>query len=170
MNGKGNVLVQKCEFKQNFEPSIFPLDSNELCRFERECYLQLSVAPTSWKIPVPHFLHSFLQDTRLDYESIRKFKAPFVLDNRVLEASKAMFEVESNFCCTCCKDLQMNGDPIECPNCHIARYCNQECFDKAKAVHYPVCKSILEANKECVKLGLLKLNDAPQLAEKDDVN
>ena len=170
LNGKGNVLVQKCEFKQNFGPSIFPRDSNELCRFERECYLQLSEAPTSWKIPVPHYLSSFLEYTRLDYEPISKFKTPVVLDNRVSEASKALFEVEPNFCCTCCKDFQMNGDPIECPNCHIARYCNQECFDKAKAVHYPVCKSILEANKECVKLELLKLDEAPPLAEKDDVN
>ena len=170
LNGKGNVLVQKCEFIQNFGPSIFPRDSNELCRFERECYLQLSAASTSWKIPVPLYLSSFLEHTRLDYESIGKFKTPVVLENRVLEASKALLEVEPNFCCTCCKDFQINGDAIECPNCHIARYCNQECFDKAKAVHYPVCKSILEANKECVKLELLKLNDAPPLAEKNDVN
>ena len=169
-NGEGNVLVQKCEFKHNFGPSIFPRDSNELCRLERECYLQLSTTPTSWTIPMPLYLRSFLEYIELDYESTSKFKAPVVLDNRVLEASKALFEVEPNFCCTCCKDLEMNGDPIECPNCHIARYCNQECFDKAKAVHSPVCKSILEANKECAKLELLKLNDVPPLAEKDDVN
>lgn len=103
LNGEGNVLVQKCEFKQNFGPSIFPRDSNELCRFERECYLQLSAAPTAWKIPVPFYLCSFLEDTRLDNESIRKFKTPVVLDNRVLEASEALFEVEPNLCCTCCK-------------------------------------------------------------------
>ena len=169
-NGEGNVLVQKCEFKHNFGPSIFPRDSNDLCRFDRECYLQLSAASTSWKIPVPFYLRFFVEDTRLDYESIRKFKTPLVLDNRVLEASEVLFEVEPNSCFTCCKDLQMNGDPIECPNCHIARYCNQECFDKAKAVHYPVCKSIVEANKECADFKLLKLNDAPPLAEKGDVS
>ena len=170
LNGNGSVLVEKCDFKHNFGPSVFPRDLNELCRLEWECYLQLSAAPTSWKIPVPLYLRSFLENTRLDYESIRKFKTPVALDNKVLEASKALFEVESNFCCTCCKDLQMNGDPIKCPNCHIARYCNQECSDKAKAVHYPVCKSILEANKECVNFKLLKLNNEPPLAEEDDVN
>ena len=166
LNGKGNVLVRKCEFRQNFGPAIFPRDSNELCRFERECCLQLSAAPTS----VPLNLRSFLENTRLVYESIREFKTPVVLDNRVLEASKGLFEAEQNFCCTCGKDLQMIGDLIECPNCHIARYCDQECFDTAKAVHYPVCKSILEANKECINFKLLKLNNVPPLVKKDDVN
>ena len=170
LNGKGNVLVQKCEFKQNFGPSIFPRDSNELCHFEREYCLQLSAAPTSWKIAVSLFLRSSLDNTRIDYEPVRKFKTPVVLDNRVLEASKSRFVVETNVCCTCCKDLQMIGDPIECPSCHIARYCNQECFDKAKAVHYPVCNSILEANKERVNFQLLRLNDAPPLGEKESVN
>ena len=159
-NGEGNVLVRKCEFRPNFGPAIFPQNSNELSHFERECCLQLSEAPTS----VPLHLCSFLEYTRLDYELIRKFKTPVVIDNRVLEASKELFEAEPNFCCTCCKDLP-NGDPIECPNCHIARYCNQECFDKAKAVHYPVCKSILASNKECAHFELLKLNNTPPLVK-----
>ena len=170
LNGEGNVLVQKCEFRQNFGPAIFPRDSNELCRFEREFYWQLSTLPNSRKITVPLYLRFFLEDTRLDHESIREFKSPVVNENKVSEASKALFEVNPNSCCTCCKDLRVNGDPIECPNCHIARYCNQECLDTAKAVHDPVCKSILAANKECPHLKLLKLNDAPPLAEKDDVN
>ena len=160
-NGKGNVLVRKCEFTQNFGPAIFPLDSNELCRFERKFSQQLSTASKSKNITVPLYLRFMLEDTRLDHESIREFKSPVVNENKVSEASKALFEVKPNSCYSCCKDLRVNGDLIECPNCHIARYCNQECFTMAKAVHYPACKSILAANKECLNFELLKINDAP---------
>ena len=169
-NGKGNVSVRKCEFRQNCGPAIFPVDSNERCRFEREFCLQLSAAPKSWKIPEPFYLRSFLEDTGLDYDSIREFKPPVVLDNKISGASKAHLETEPNFCCTCRKDFQLIGDPIECSNCHIARYCNQECSDTAKAVHHPVCKAILAANKECVNFDLLKLNDTPPFVKKGDVN
>ena len=170
LNGKGNVLVQKCQFSQNFGPAIFPRDSNERCHFEREFYLQLSAAPTSRKIIVPLYLRFLLEDTILDHQSMVEFKSPVVNENKVSEASKALFEVKTNSCCTCCKDLQLNGDPIECPNCHVARYCDQECFDMAKPIHHSVCKAILAANKECVNFKLLKLNDTPPLVKKGDVN
>ena len=168
-NGKGNVSVRKCEFRQNCGPAIFPVDSNERCRFEREFHLQLEAAPKPWKIPVPLYLRSFLDDTGLDYDSVREFKPPVVLDNKVSGASKALFETEPNFCCTCRKDFQMIGDPIECSNCHIARYCSQECSDAA-TVHHPVCKAILAANEECVNFDLLKLNETPLPVKKGDIN
>jgi len=57
----------------------------------------------------------------------------------------------------------MGGKLIECSSCHIAKYCGMQCFDTAKAFHDPVCKSILEANREirtnCDVLNLT-LNEA----------
>ena len=147
LNGKGTVSVQKCELRENSGPAVFPADEDELCGMELE-WKQLLAA--SSEVPVPLYIRCFLEDTSPKCESIMEFKSPLLRGNRVSHVSKNRFDIEMNFCSACCKDLQLNGTLIECPSCHIARYCKQQCFDMAKAVHHPVCKSILEANMECV--------------------
>lgn len=145
-NGKGNVLTQKCDFVENVGPTVYPAAANELCGMEREYFAQVSAAPAHCKVPVPLFLRFIVEDTSLNCESVMEFKSPVPLDNRVSDVSETMFDVKRNLCSACCKKL--DSDLIECPRCHIARYCNKECFDKRKSVHYSICESILEANKE----------------------
>ena len=144
-NGKGNVLIQKCDFVENVGPAVYPAAANELCGTERKCFAQVSAAPAHCKVPVPLFLRFIVEDTSLNCESVMEFKSPVLRDNRLSDVSETMFDVKRNLCSACCKKL--DNDLIECPRCHIARYCNKECFDRRKSVHYSICGSILEAYK-----------------------
>ena len=151
LNGKGNVLIQKCHFVENVGPAVYPTDANKPCGMEREYFAQVSAAPAHCKVPVPLFLRFIMEDTSLNCESVIEFKSPVLLDNRLSDVSETMFNVRRNLSSECCNKL--DNDSIECPRCHIARYCNKECFDRRKSVRYSICGSILEANKEKSKLA-----------------
>ena len=56
---------------------------------------------------------------------------------------------------------------FECPKCHIAKYCNELCFDQAKAIHGYVCKSILEVNKASFSCKNLRVFDEMAVQDHD---
>ena len=159
-NGKGRILVERCEFRENFGPAVYPAGANERCQMELKWRKAFTA---SREVRVPFYADLFLDGTSLNWESTRESKTPEQADNRVSDISEKLFDIELDFCCTCCEELQMGGKLIECSSCHIAKYCGMRCFDTAKAFHDPVCKSILEANKEihmnCDVLNLT-LNEA----------
>ena len=166
LNGKGSVFVEKCEFRENFGPTVFPLDANEVCPVELECKQMLA---TPWKVPATLFIISFLEGNIPSCESIEEFKPPVLHGNRSLHFSDEIFCFELNVCSACCKDLHIASDLIECPNCYVARYCSKECFEMAKTVHEPICISILEANKECVVCEVFReLRNEPLPVREDD--
>ncbi|KAJ7380969.1 hypothetical protein OS493_004561 [Desmophyllum pertusum] len=53
-NGKGNVSVQSCEFRENYGPVVFPVD--QLSRMEVKCNQLLTA---SQKSPVPFSVFFF---------------------------------------------------------------------------------------------------------------
>jgi len=168
-NGKGNVLVERCTFLENLGPEVFPTAANELCQTDLE-WKQLLIAPR--EVPVSLYVMSFLENTSLNGESTGEFNSPVLVDNRLWVAvSDVPWQLEPNFCAACYKHLQMDSAVVECPNCRVARYCSKQCFDRAQTVHNPVCKSILEANKQCVNCREFnKLRNAPRLPQEDDFN
>ena len=168
-NGQGKVLVQRCEFRENSGPSVFPTTSDELCQTDRE-WKKLITAPR--KVPISMYVLGFLEYNSLNSETNGEFNSPLLLDNRVSDAaSDVPMHMEPNFCSTCFKDLQVDGIVIECPNCHVARYCSMQCSNAAKSVHNPVCKSFLEANKQCVDCDeFRKVSNTPSPAKEGDRN
>ena len=96
------------------------------------------------------YLFNFLSLTKVDIaEFANKFKNPFLSGNRFHNVPDKLFQRSPPTVCSACwQDLQSDGDWIECPSCHVARYCSQQCFDTAKDFHYAVCNSILEGNQE----------------------
>ena len=165
-NGKGDVLVQGCEFRENSGPAIFPETANELCRMELKLKQSSSA---SWKDSFPFYKHFFLECIDPIYDSSKKFTSPVVRENRESDFSAVLFpDFQLTFCSACSKDLrQMDSDVIECPSCRVARYCGQPCSDAAKTVHNPVCKSILESNKACVDYDVFTLSGSPLPAHED---
>ena len=168
-NGQGKVLVQRCEFRENSGPAVFPTTSNELCQTDRE-WKKLITAPRS--VPISLYVMGFLEYSSPNSETTEEFNSPLQLDNRVSDAaSDVPMHMEPNFCSTCFKDLQVDGVVIECPNCHVARYCSTQCSNAAKSVHNPVCKSFLEANKQCVDCDeFRKVSNTPWPAKEGDRN
>ena len=146
-NGKENVLVEKCEFLDNVGPDVFPASAKDICPLEKK-WKQLIVRTR--KFPTIFYLFNFLSLTKVDIaEFAKEFKNPLLSNNKLADVPDRLFQRSPPTVCSgCWQDLRSDGDWIECPSCHVARYCSQQCLDTAKAIHYAVCKSILEANKE----------------------
>ena len=153
LNGKGNVLVEKCEFRKNLGPDVFPAIAKEICPLDLQCK-EIFTSPQESSI-IFH-LRNFLglaKTVMLEYAD--EFKSPVLLDNRVLDVPDVFRWKPFEICSGCWKDLQPVGDFIECSSCLVARFCSRQCSDTARDVHSFVCNSILEANKECQPLQLL---------------
>ena len=156
LNGQGNVLVEKCEFRSNLGPVVFPSNAREIYPSEFQCKEFTSPQES----PFMFYLRNFLRLTKTDMlEYAEEFKSPLLLDNRVLDVPDVLPWELCERCSGCWKDLQSVGDFIECSSCLVARYCTKQCSDTARGVHSFVCNSILEANKECQPLQLL--SDSP---------
>ena len=144
-NGKENVLVEKCEFLQNVGPDVFPASAKHICPLEKE-WKQLFARTR--KFPIIFYLFNFLSVTSVA-EFAKEFKNPLLSNNKFLDVPYKLFQRSPPTVCSgCWQDLRSDGDWIDCPSCYVARYCSQQCLDTGKAIHYAVCKSILEANKE----------------------
>ena len=153
LNGKGNVLVEKCEFRKNLGPDVFPANAKEICSLDLQCKEMFTSPEESSSI---FHLSNFLQLLKTEMlEYADEFKSPLLLDNRVLDVPDVLPWEPRDRCSGCWKDLQPVGDFIECSSCLVARYCSKQCSDTARDVHSFVCNSILEANKECQPLQLL---------------
>ena len=153
LNGKGNVLVEKCEFRKNLGPDVFPANAKEICPFDLQCKEMFTSSQESSSM---FHLRNFLQLAKTDMlEYADKYKSPLLLDNRVLDVPDVLPWEPRERCSGCWKDLQSVGDFIECSSCLVARFCSRQCSDAARDVHSFVCNSILEANKEWQPLQLL---------------
>ena len=153
LNGRGNVLVEKCEFRKNLGPVVFPANAREICPCELQCKEMFTNPQES---PFMFYLRNFLELAETDkFEYSDEFKSPLLLENRFLDAPDVLPWEPRERCSECWKDLQSVGDFIECSSCLVARYCSKQCFDTARDVHSLVCNSILEANKECQSFRLL---------------
>ena len=153
LNGKGNVLVEKCEFRKNLGPDVFPANAKEICPLDLQCK-EIFTSPQESSI-IFH-LRNFLRLAKTDMlEYADEFKSPLLLDNRVLDVPDVFRWKPLEICSGCWKDLQPVGDFIECFSCLVARFCSRQCSDTARDVHSFVCNSILEANKKCQPLQLL---------------
>lgn len=154
LNGRGNVLVERCELRENSGLAIFPASADQLCQVKLE-WNKLLAAPHEWKkllegtrqVSVFPYLLSFVEHSWPICESSKKFNPPVLVDNRVSDGFVNAWQTEPNVCSACYKDVQVDINLIQCPSCHVAKYCSKQCYDSAKALHSPVCKSILEANK-----------------------
>ena len=153
LNGKGNVLIKKCEFVKNLGPDVFPANAKEICPLDLQCKEMFTSPEESSSI---FHLRNFLQLAKTEMlEYADEFKSPLLLDNRVLDVPDVFPLKPLERCSGCWKDLQSIGDFIECSSCLVARFCSRQCSDTARDVHSFVCNSILEANKECQPLQLL---------------
>ena len=145
-NGAKSVSIDQCDFTENEGPSVFPSSSDQVSLLELE---KDHVFPSGLKLLG---LFPFLGDIVLgSNEFCRDFKLPeiHVKDKVSEDSNMSSVNPEQNLCCTCHKE---SDNMFECPECHIAKYCNKLCFDQAKAIHGFVCKSILEANKtSCIR-------------------
>ena len=156
-NGEGNVSVRKCESRGSFGPFVFPKDQPSKMEVEYN-----PLFTVLFESSVAFLINCFLEGIYLTPECITgKLNRPLLSGNRVSEDS-VRFDIEPKFCSTCGKNRETNNsDETECLNCHIAVYCCQQCCDRAKPVHDPICKSILEANKELFVEDLWPLSNAP---------
>lgn len=154
LNGQGNVLVKKCEFRNKLGPVVFPSNAREICPCELQCG-EMFTSPHQ-ESPFMFYLRNFLQPPKTDmFEYADEFKSPLLLENRFSDVHDVLPWELRERCSGCWKDLQSVGDFIECCSCLVARYCSKQCSDTARDVHSFVCNSILEANKTCQPLRLL---------------
>ena len=153
LNGQRNVLVEKCEFRNNLGPVVFPSNAREICPCELQCKEMFTSRQES---PFMFYLRNFLQLEKTDlFEYADEFKSPLLLENRFSDVPDVLSWEPPERCSGCWKDLHSVGNFIECASCLVARYCSKQCSDTARDVHSFVCNSILEANKECQPLQLL---------------
>ena len=153
LNGQGNVLVEKCEFRNNLGPVVFPSNAREICPCELQCKEMFTSRQES---PFMFYLRNFLQLVKTDlFEYAYEFKSPLLLENRFSDVPDVLYWEPPERCSGCWKDLHSVGNFIECASCLVARYCSKQCSDTERDVHSFVCNSILEANKECQPLQLL---------------
>ena len=126
---------------------FFSTSAKDICPLEKEWKQLFARTP---KFTMIFYLFNFLSLTKVDIaEFANKFKNPFLSGNRFHDVPDKLFQRSPPTVCSgCWQDLQSDGDWIECPSCYVARYCSQQCFDTAKALHYAVCNSTLEGNKE----------------------
>ena len=152
-NGRGNVLVNKCDFMKNLGPDVFPANAKEICPLDLQCKELFTSLQES---PIMSYLRNFLELAKTDkFKHADEFKSPLLLENRFSDVPYVLSWKPLERCSGCWKDLQSVCDAIECSSCLVARYCSKQCSDTARDVHSFVCKSILEANKECQPLQLL---------------
>ena len=152
-NGRGNVLVNKCDFRKNLGPDVFPANAKEICPLDLQCKELFTSLQES---PIMFYLRNFLELEKTDkFEYSDEFKSPLLLENRFSDVPYVLSWKPLERCSGCWKDLQSVCDVIECSSCLVARYCGRQCSDTARDVHSFVCNSILEANKECQPLQLL---------------
>ena len=153
LNGRGNVLVNKCDFRKNLGPDVFPANAKEICPLDLQCKELFTSLQES---PIMSYLRNFLELAKTDkFKHADEFKSPLLLENRFSDVPDFLFCKTLETCSGCWKDLQSVCDVIECSSCLVARYCGRQCSDTARDVHSFVCNSILEANKECQPLQLL---------------
>ena len=153
LNGQGIVSVEKCEFKENLGPDVFPANAREICPLEMNFKRLLTTAQNSSFV---FYLSHFLRLTKSGmFHVVDEFRSPLLLDNKVLDVPHVFPYTQVGECSGCLTDLQSDGDWIECSSCLVARYCSKQCFHSGKAVHSFVCNSIREANKVCEPLRLL---------------
>ena len=153
LNGQGIVSVEKCEFKENLGPDVFPANAKEICPLEMNFKRLLTTAQNSSFV---FYLCHFLRLTKSGmFHVVDEFRSPLLLDNKVLDVPHVFPYTQVGECSGCLTDLQSDGDWIECSSCLVARYCSKQCFHSGKAVHSFVCNSIREANKVCEPLRLL---------------
>ena len=152
-NGRGNVLVNKCDFMKNLGPGVFPANAKEICPVDLQCKELFTSLQES---PIMFYLRNFLELAKTDkFEHVDEFKSPLLLENRFSDVPYVLSWKPLERCSGCWKDLQSVCDVIECSSCLVARYCSRQCSDTVRDVHSFVCNSILEANKECQPLQLL---------------
>ena len=153
LNGRGNVLVNKCDFRKNLGPDVFPANAKEICPLDLQCKELFTSLQES---PIMFYLRNFLELAKTDkFEHADEFKSPLLLENRFSDVPDFFLWKPVETCSGCWKDLQSVCDFIECSSCLVARYCSKQCSDTARDVHSFICNSILEANKECQPLQLL---------------
>ena len=153
LNGRGNVLVNKCDFRKNLGPDVFPANAKEICPLDLQCKELFTSLQES---PIMFYLRNFLELAKTDkFEHADEFKSPLLLENKFSDVPDVLSWKPLEGCSGCWKDLQSVCDVIECSRCLVARYCSRQCSDTARDVHSFVCNSILEANKECQTLQLL---------------
>ena len=153
LNGKGIVSVEKCEFRENLGPDVFPADAKEICPLELKLKQLLTTAQNS---SIVFYLGHFLRLKKSDmFHVVDEFRSPLLVDNKVLDVPHVFPYTQVGECSGCWTDLQSGGDWIECSSCLVARYCSKQCLHSGKAVHSFVCNSIREANKVCEPLRLL---------------
>ena len=167
LNGKGKVLIQRCEFRENNGPAIFPATTNELSRLELDW--KRSILSSRWNELL--YLWFFLEGTPSNCGSIGQFNSPVQIENKVSNVSVAQFHIVSNFCSSCSKTLQEDSGMVECSRCHISRYCSEKCCESAKTIHYPVCEAILGANKNVKSVEVFRtLRNASHLVHDNEQN
>ena len=153
LNGKGKVLVNKCDFRKNLGPDVFPANAKEICPLDLQCKELFTSLQES---PIMFYLRNFLELAKTDkFEHADEFRSPLLLENRFSDVPDVLCWKPLERCSGCWKDLQSVCDVIECSSCLVARFCSRQCSDTARDVHSFVCNSILEANKECQTLQLL---------------
>ena len=153
LNGQRNVLVQKCEFRNNLGPVVFPSNAREICPCELQCKEMFTSRQES---PFMFYLRNFVELGKTDmFEYADEFKSPLLVENRFSDVPDVLSWEPRERCSGCWKDLQSVCDFMECSSCLVARYCSKQCCDTARDVHSFVCNSILEANKVCQPLRLL---------------
>ena len=153
LNGRGNVVVNKCDFRKNLGPDVFPANAKEICPLDLQCKELFTSLQES---PIMCYVRNFLELAKTDkFEHADEFKSPLLLENRFSDVPNFLLCKPLETCSWCWKDLQSVCDVIECSSCLVARYCGKQCSDTARDVHSFVCNSILEANKECQPLQLL---------------
>ena len=153
LNGQRNVLVEKCEFRNNLGPVVFPSIAREICPCELQCKEMFTSPQES---PFMFYLRNFLELSKTNnIEYADEFKSPVLLENIFSDVPDVLSWEPPERCSGCWKDLHSVGNFIECSSCLVARFCSKQCFDTARDVHSFVCNSILEANKECQPLQLL---------------
>lgn len=143
LNGKGKVSIQRCEFRGNNGPAVFPTAENELSRLELDWKQSILYSRKNELL----YLSFFLEGTLPNCGSIGEFNSPVQMENKVSDVCDLHFHIVSDFCSSCSMTLQEDSEMVECSRCRIARYCSDKCSESATAVHYPVCQAILEANK-----------------------
>ena len=160
LNGKGIVSVEKCEFRENLGPDVFPANAKEICPLELKLKRLLTSAQNS---SIVFYLGHFLRlEKSYMFQFVDEFRSPLLLDNKVLEIPDVFPYKQVGECSGCWKDLQSDSQWIECSSCLVARYCSKQCLRCAKGVHSFVCNSIREANKVCESLQ--PLSNSPMKA------
>ena len=153
LNGQRNVLVAKCEFRNNLGPVVFPSNAREICPCELQCKEMFT---SSQESPFMFYLRNFLEPAKTDiFEYADEFKSPLFVENRFSDVPDVLSWEPRERCSGCWQDLLSVCDFMECSSCLVARYCSRQCSDTARDVHSFVCNSILEANKVCQPLRLL---------------